>query len=75
MSTGGWLNSVRAGTDKRQTPSSFVCFKRHLFDGLDGFARGFSRLEGVKRGFAAHSEGWGQKRGRYGVAWLGKATF
>lgn len=48
--TGGWLNSVRASTDKRQTPllSSFVCFKRHLFDDLDGL-RGFSRFEGVKR--------------------------
>lgn len=35
--TRGWLNSVRANTDKRQTPSSssFVCFKRHLFGGLD----------------------------------------
>lgn len=48
----GWLNSVRASTDKRQTPSSsssFVCFKRHLFDGLDGLARGFSRLRGGKK--------------------------
>lgn len=46
----GWLNSVRASTDKRQTPSlssSFVCFKRHLFGGL---ARGFSKLGEATRG-------------------------
>jgi len=59
--TGGWLNSVRANTDKRQTPSSsssFVCFKRHLFGGLD---RGFSRFEGGER----HIHG--EKRKRHGV--------
>lgn len=75
--TGGRLNSVRASTDKRQTPSlssSFVCFKRHLFGGL---ARGFSKLgeetrderevavvaglRGMKRGLEAHS---GRRRAR-----------
>ena len=58
--TGGWLNSVRANTDKRQTPSSssFVCFKRHLFGGLD---RGFSRFEGGER----HIHG--ERRKRHGV--------
>lgn len=68
---------MRASTDKRQTPSSFVCFKRHLFDDLDGLARGFSRLEGVKRGFAAYFEGGGEKETReiWGCMVAEKATF
>lgn len=64
---GGWLNSVHASTDKRQTPlsSSFVCFKRHLFGGLDGLARGFSRFEGVKR---SSKRIRGEGRARHGAA-------
>lgn len=71
--TGGWLNSVRASTDKRQTPlsSSFVCFKRHLFGGLDELvasrdSRGVKRSSGGIRG---------ERREKYGVAWLEKVTF
>jgi len=80
---GRWLNSVRASTDKRQTPppppppsssSSFVCFKRHLFGDLaDGTARGFSRCGEARRMRGGNLHG--EERGGYGVARLGEATF
>lgn len=67
------LDSVRASTDKRQTPSppsSFVCFKRHLFGGGGGGSsavppRTVSRREGASEGPSR----W-KGCGRYGVAWL-----
>lgn len=63
--TRGWLNSVRANTDKRQTPSSssFVCFKRHLFGGLDDSlvasrdSRGWKEVRGAFAGKDARDMG------------------
>ena len=70
MGEGGRLNSVRASTDKRQTPSpSFVCFKRHLFGGVGTGCLGRWCLQsdaGERRG---ERLGEGKGCGRYGVAW------